>query len=294
MHEVSGLSFQQPLPGGNPAEQRLESGSEHAHSAGSVSPSYDSRPLGGADAAPVVPSKDGPPTGSSQPLPEPAPASHQRQQIGTSPAEPGGSAGPAQQSGPRQKPERPASSRCFTPAQQAVAAALMVVMRRAMGDGEEAAIAARLTLVTNNPATHPLLQMLPTNGQVPTMKQIERRASVQTLQSLSKLAKQCAGARCQPLEVFTRSVQCTTRKAVTERIVAQEGVRERQQRKHLQRASLALSWRQQTEQALQELGAQQSMAALILTFLNVYGRLLSDNNQAAVLAESDLDRMLPG
>ena len=230
------------------------------------------------------------------PLPKPAPASSQQQQGGSSSAKPGGLSGPTQQSGPRQKPESSVSSRCFTPPQRAVAAALMVVIRRAMEDGAEAAVAARLTLTTNNPATKHLLRMLPVDGPLPAMKKLEQRASSETLGSLTLLARQCAEAHCQALEVFTRSVQCTTRKAVAESIMAQDGVRERQHGKHLQRSNLAPGWLQQSVQAMQELGAQPSMSALILTFLNVYRLLLSNqkNGQAAMLLESDLDRMLPG
>ena len=141
------------------------------------------------------------------------------QQQGASSAGSGGSVILAEQLGLRKKQAGSASSRRFSLDQQAVAAALMVVLKRAMKDSKEAAIAAKQTLAANNPATSTLLKMLPDEGPLPTMQQVERKASKQLRESLAKLAKQCEAASCKPLEVFSRSVQCTTHKTGAPRIV---------------------------------------------------------------------------
>ena len=114
-------------------------------------------------------------------------------------------------------------SRRFTHAQRAVAVALMEVMQEAMRDSKEAAMAARLTLTNDNPAMRPFLAMMPENGPVPTVKQLEQRASDQLLESLTKLANQCAAAQCQPLEVFTRSMQSRVHMAAANSIAAMRG-----------------------------------------------------------------------
>ena len=80
-------------------------------------------------------------------------------------------------SGSSQEQEGPTSSRRFTPAQQAVAEALLAVMKRPMRAGRQAMCAARLILVTNNIDTCPLLEMLPDQGPLPTVQQLEQRAS---------------------------------------------------------------------------------------------------------------------
>ena len=65
------------------------------------------------------------------------------------------------------KPEEPGSSGRFTPAQQTVAAALMVVLKRASKDGGEALLTTKQTLVSNNIATHAFVTMLPDEGRSP-------------------------------------------------------------------------------------------------------------------------------
>ncbi|CAL5218565.1 g256 [Coccomyxa viridis] len=139
------------------------------------------------------------------------------------------SARPAEDSGSSQKQEGSAGSPRFTPAQQAVAAALMVVIKRAMENGKEAAMAAKMTLADKNPTTSLFLAMLLENGPLPTLKQIEQRASDELLESLTKLASQCAAAQCQPLEVFPRSMQCRARTPIANCIAVERDVYERQE-----------------------------------------------------------------
>lgn len=84
------------------------------------------------------------------------------------------SASPAQQLGPDQDRAESDGSGQFTPAQQA--AALMVVLKRAMRDGKDAALQARLTLIANNNATAHLLMLLPDDEPLPTMQRLQRDA----------------------------------------------------------------------------------------------------------------------
>ncbi|CAL5218564.1 g255 [Coccomyxa viridis] len=133
---------------------------------------------------------------------------HQPQQ-GAPAAKPVASASPAAESGSHQEQTGSSGSKRFTPAQQAVATALLVVTDRALKNGKEAMFAARLIMVANSLDTLPLLEMLPQQRPLPTVKQLQQRASDVLLDSLTKLTSQCAAAQCQPLEVFTRSMQCT-------------------------------------------------------------------------------------
>ena len=53
----------------------------------------------------------------------------------------------------------------------------MVVLKRAMKDGKEAALSARQALISNNPATGPFLMMLPDDGPLHAMQHMQRKAS---------------------------------------------------------------------------------------------------------------------
>ena len=208
-------------------------------------------------------------------------------------AEHGGSAKPVQGFELSQKQEEAADSRRFTPAQQAVAAALMVVMKRATKDCR--AHHAKLTLEYNNPATSPFLKMLPSTGDLPTMKQLEQKASDQLLKSLTKLAEQCAAAQCQPLEVFTRSMQCTARLAARERGFDHRGAFDWELWKRQQRMPMppSLSQKLHLVAEMQQKGVEQSLADLAATYfqlVNVY----NDDTSSAPRIASDLNHMLPG
>ncbi len=164
----------------------------------------------------------------------------------------------AKGSGPSQHQEGPAGSRRFTPAQRAVAVALVEVMQSAMRDGKEAALAARLTLANNTPAARPFLATLPKNGQLLTVHQLEHRASDQLLENLTQLAQQCAAAHSQPLEVFTRSMQSSMRTAAADSIAIMRGLYERQ---HM---FVARRWYQEVRRAFQQPGGPTAFALLFL------------------------------
>ena len=204
--------------------------------------------------------------------------------------------------GSSQKQQGSADSRRLTSAQQAVAAALMVVMKRAMKGGRAAAIAAQQTLVSNNPATQPFLMMLPDDGPFPTMQTVEHQASEQLLESLTKLAEQYAAAHCQPLKVFSRSVQCTTNKSAIDSLANKGRIYQRQQR--LPQLNKTLAWLRNMTNGhmmahiigLRELGVPTHVASLTANFLQYYGMLQNRAhwNQPATEHRSDLDHLLPG
>ena len=232
--------------------------------------------------------------------------SNQRQQHGASPARNQGSASLAEHLWPSKKQAGSANSGRFTPEQQAVAAALMVVLKRAMRDGSEAALAAKQTLNNNNAATRPFLKSLPDDGPLPSMQQVEQTASTQLLESLAKLAKQCSAATCQPLEIFSRSVQCTTHKTGEPRLQAfwslvgakgkvKSRLEHLLQTKLPQMASAASgNYSPEAVQGLRQLGVQDSVVHLMSTFIEYVKLRQSPGNKANMLVESDLNHMLPG
>ncbi len=114
------------------------------------------------------------------------------------------------------------------PHEQKVAAALLVVMRRAAKDGSHAFLTTKQILTCNNPFVSPFMELLPDHSKLPSLKQLERSATVVDQETLRMLSEQCAAAGCEPLEVFTRSAECFThlrtqqRQTYKETIVRQE------------------------------------------------------------------------
>ena len=178
----------------------------------------------------------------------------------------------------------------------------MVVLKRAMKGGKKAALAAKQKLISNNPDTQPLLEMLPVDGPLPTMQRVKQQASERLLDSLTKLAEQCSAAQCQPLEVFTRSVQCTTHKSARESLAVKGRIYQRQQRLHqLDRALARLERELPTGSSimhhhvgLRQQGVPPYVASLTANFLQYYGMLRAHCNQPATEHRSDLDHLLPG
>ena len=102
---------------------------------------------------------------------------------------------------------RAVSLKPLTPQQHAVVAALMVVMKRAMLEGQEASSAARERLLCNNPQTLVVLENIG-GRRLPSIRHVERMLQMEGQEQVELLAMQCAAADLQPLHVFTRSVQC--------------------------------------------------------------------------------------
>ena len=168
----------------------------------------------------------------------------------------------------------------------------MVVLKRAMKDGMQGGLAAAQTLITNNPATQPLLDLLPKDGPLPTIQQLEQKASVQLQISLTMLANQCKAAKCQPLEVFTRSMQRTTHKAGVDIIGMEFRPKDRHARKRQRSVTLPPEDCQELVQALQQLGVQLRVAELVVAYVQFL--ILWESHKTVVPVEEYLKHMLPG
>ena len=102
----------------------------------------------------------------------------------------------------------------LTAQQHSVVAALMVVIKRAMLEGQEAVLTALTRLLCNNLYTVVVLEHLKDDLQeLPSIRSIEQALGGEGQDLVDLLARQCAAAGFQPLQVFTRSVQCGARTA---------------------------------------------------------------------------------
>ena len=129
-----------------------------------------------------------------------------------------------------------------SPHELKVAAALLVVMSRAAKDGRQCLLSpqSRLSLA-NNPFTSLMfMELLPDHSKLPSLKQLERSATVADQETLRMLSEQCAAAGCEPLEVFTRSAECLTHiRSLAKK--ADGELKVRQQRLQAVEASLSIS-----------------------------------------------------
>ena len=91
-----------------------------------------------------------------------------------------------------------------------VAAALLVVMRKALQDGRDSLTATKEVLLSNDPQIDHFLRLVPAGGELPGLKQLEGSASLALRDWLGSMSEVCAAADCQPLEMFTRSALCTS------------------------------------------------------------------------------------
>ena len=177
----------------------------------------------------------------------------------------------------------------------------MTVLQRAMADGQESAVSAREVLISNNSLTRPLLLMVPDEGALPSMETLQQQASSRVFESLSKLAEQCTTAGFQPLEVFTRSVQCTTHNAALDSLAAKGHMHKRL----LLMADLSLnlestkgSWEDPgfSQACLQDMckaGVYIGTAILALGFIGIYRAFQKEDLYPERLHRADMD-MLPG
>ena len=115
-----------------------------------------------------------------------------------------------------------------------------MVLRRALKEGQDALIATKAVLTSNDPRTSLFLQLLPENGELPSLKQLEGSAKHTLRDWLRSVSEQCTAAECQPLEMFTRSTLCSTHLRAM-RTVGKEEVAARQQRLQAVKASLPVS-----------------------------------------------------
>ena len=109
-----------------------------------------------------------------------------------------------------------------------VAAALLVVLQRAMKEGHDAFIATKEILTSNDPRISLFLQLLPEDGKLPNLKQLEGSASAALDHWLRSTRALCASAECQALELFTRSALCSTHLRATRSVGSAEFAARRQ------------------------------------------------------------------
>ena len=122
----------------------------------------------------------------------------------------------------------------------------MVVLRRSEKGGEESMEAVGEALCSNIPTTFFVLKVVEAvsektgKGELPSLQQLEAAMSKLAQSCLHLVASLCADAKCQPLELFTRSTQCSTHLRAQRSFRSGEAAA-RQQRLQAIAASLALS-----------------------------------------------------
>ena len=218
---------------------------------------------------------------------------------------------PSGQSGMRgHRQDASATSRRFTAEQQGVVAALMVVLKRAAKQGSGALATARKHLISNNSLTRALMVLLPEDGDLPSLRSVEQAASHNLHIQLGQLAAQCHLAKCTPLEVFSRSMQCFTHRATLESFSPVGSGLERQRKVRNLHASIARVGVFFTEsgtvrKAIKELGilgVRETLARLMISYIKGLGILQATQqisqvhgaNLLLVWVRSDLDHLLPG
>lgn len=126
------------------------------------------------------------------------------------------SAAAAAQSGTSEATPAQEKLRPLRPHEQKVAAALLVVLQRALKDGTAALERIMDILTINNPHAGNFAALAALSrfyDKLPSLKELDSLPSLHLRKSLGLLSRQCAAAGCQPLEVFTRSAQCLTHHA---------------------------------------------------------------------------------
>ena len=126
-----------------------------------------------------------------------------------------GSEGAGAASGGSGEKSQAVSGEPLTPQQHAVVAALFRVMKRAMLLGHEAFRTARERLWRNNPHTLVVLRFINNYKELPNIRDIEHVLRRDDQDLLDLLARNCTAAGFQPLQVFTRSMQCGVMAACT-------------------------------------------------------------------------------
>ena len=201
----------------------------------------------------------------------------------------------------------------LTAQQHSVVAALMVVIKRAMLEGQEAVLTALTRLLCNNLYTVVVLEHLKDDLQeLPSIRSIEQALGGEGQDLVDLLARQCAAAGFQPLQVFSRSVQCGARTAckLGNSIAAANSPQRAAaltrflQVRELDRAfgehSLPPTWGQTTVSLLVRQGVAKSMAELIMLLPPLLDEICkrcfypSDSWQGGAREYAALDHFLPG
>lgn len=196
--------------------------------------------------------------------------------------------------------------------QHAVVAALMVVMKRAMLQGHEADLTAMMRLLCNNIYTVAILEHIKDHQELPSIKSVEQALQGEDRDLLDLLATQCDTAGFQPLEVFTRSVQCgaiTASKVAHSVAPSHSPQRAAVYAQHMQleelyrvfgEYTLPATWGRTTFKLLMRQGVPQRMARLILFLPLLLDKLCvrcfkpSDPWQGGAREYAAMDHLLPG
>ncbi len=233
-------------PSSSAAEQSAENGNDHEHSA--VPPLHSKQ-------AHAAPEAEGPEASggcltadparmrlatsaaeSAEPVQAPVAAAPDQQVSAGICSEPA-SAAAVSQSRPAETPA--AEERVpLRPDEMRVAAALLVVLQRAQKEGRGAMAAMKELLMSNDPRTSLFLQVLPEDGMLPSVKQLEASSALQ--EWLLSTFELCISAECQPLELYTRRTLCGTHLRATHSVGSTEFAA-RQQRLQAIETSLAVS-----------------------------------------------------
>ena len=96
----------------------------------------------------------------------------------------------------------PASEQCqpLSPQQLKVAAAVMVVLRRALNNSVHAISATKEVLISNLPQAEHLLQLVPEGTELPSLKQLEEQASPALREWLDAISELCTESRVSAAE----------------------------------------------------------------------------------------------
>ena len=136
----------------------------------------------------------------------------------------------------------PPSAVCYPlqPDERKVAIALLVVLQRAQKDGRGSVAAVKAVLNSNLPLSTIFLEPLPDDGKLPSLQQVEGAMSKLQRDWLNLISDMCALAECQPLDLFTRSAQCSTHLEAIGSLACTKGAA-RQQRLQAIKTSLSIS-----------------------------------------------------
>ena len=214
--------------------------------------------------------------------------------------------GAAAVSGGRAGESQAAGKKPFTAQQHAVVAALMLVLKRAKLEGPVASIAAKAHLICNNNHTLVVVQHIGDEEGLPSMDHIEQMLQRGDRDLLNLLAMQCTAARFQPLQVFTRSVQCGSMIACTAAHSRREAaaLARYQQVAELDRTyqeqNIPVTWSKTTVDSLVSRGVPECMAELIMLLPLLLAGLCQRcfrppvPGQGTTLDYAALDHLFPG
>ena len=206
------------MPGLAAAQQESEEGSKPEHSAVAVphkmqpqAASADEAPQAYGSAPTPVPAAEHIPISASAPAElEQGPTTAASDQQGPASCSEPTSADLTSQSRPAEVPPTDQPRYPLNPAERKVAAALLVMLMRASKKGTDSLNAMKYTLVSNSPPISLFMELLPDEGRLPSLKQLEASVSPELRDWLGFISALCAAAESQPLELFARSAECST------------------------------------------------------------------------------------